>query len=302
MKCPKCQYISFDQSDRCRNCGYEFSLSVDVAELDLPIRTGDEAIGPLSDFSLADVGDPSSNAEVDAVAPSRRAAFESIPSPDLPLFRDRHPEDDRPLVNLPASPRAPVAVRKSAPVRSSPPRPSTAEPGLDLEPGAPVARLRGSAAAAAASAAAEGVGESEVPTARAGARLGGALIDLLLLAGIDAGVLYLTLRLCGLEPAEAGRIPVVPFAAFIALLNGGYMAAFTAAGGQSIGKMAAGTRVVTMDESAPSDRVPLGQAVLRAAGYLVSVLPAGIGFLPALIGSDRRALHDRLANTRVVKA
>ena len=36
MRCPKCHYISFDDSDRCRNCGYEFSLTVDVAALDLP--------------------------------------------------------------------------------------------------------------------------------------------------------------------------------------------------------------------------------------------------------------------------
>ena len=27
MRCPKCQYISFDSGERCRNCGYEFSLS-----------------------------------------------------------------------------------------------------------------------------------------------------------------------------------------------------------------------------------------------------------------------------------
>jgi uncharacterized RDD family membrane protein YckC len=108
--------------------------------------------------------------------------------------------------------------------------------------------------------------------------------------------------LSGLQWNEARQIPVVPFAAFLGLLNGGYMAAFTAAGGQSIGKMAAGIRVVTMDESAGSDRVPLGQAVLRAAGYLVSALPVGLGFLPALFGAERRAVHDRLAHTRVVKA
>ena len=31
MKCPKCQYISFDSGDRCRNCGYEFSLAAEAA-------------------------------------------------------------------------------------------------------------------------------------------------------------------------------------------------------------------------------------------------------------------------------
>ena len=27
MKCPKCEYLGFEEVDRCRNCGYEFSLS-----------------------------------------------------------------------------------------------------------------------------------------------------------------------------------------------------------------------------------------------------------------------------------
>ncbi len=31
MKCPKCGYIGFEQTDRCRNCGYDFSLATEVA-------------------------------------------------------------------------------------------------------------------------------------------------------------------------------------------------------------------------------------------------------------------------------
>ena len=47
MRCPKCHYISFDSTDRCRNCGYEFSLSADLPESDLQIQTGEEPLGPL---------------------------------------------------------------------------------------------------------------------------------------------------------------------------------------------------------------------------------------------------------------
>src|SRR5215203_5633762 len=58
MKCPKCQYISFESGDRCRNCGYEFSLAADAADAaiaqasELAIKDGTEALGPLADFSL----------------------------------------------------------------------------------------------------------------------------------------------------------------------------------------------------------------------------------------------------------
>jgi hypothetical protein len=40
---------------------------------------------------------------------------------------------------------------------------------------------------------------------------------------------------------------------------------------------------------------------VRAAIQVISVPAFGIGFLPALIGADRRALYDRLAGTDVVR-
>ncbi len=92
-------------------------------------------------------------------------------------------------------------------------------------------------------------------------------------------------------------------ASFLVLLDVGYLSTFVAANGQTIGKMAAGTRVVPADPAAPAyERVSFGHAIVRAAGYLVSGLPAGLGFLPALVGRERRAVHDRLADTRVVRA
>ncbi|HVH58595.1 MAG TPA: RDD family protein [Vicinamibacterales bacterium] len=298
MKCPKCQYIGFEQGNRCRNCGYDFSLSNDLAELDLPIKTGDEALGPLADFDLVE--------ERDVVAAEQSSARQADPMPatrvpELPLFRDRVFDDDRPLVSLPATPRAPVSVRKSAPVRNAE-RERAEEPVLDLEPSPAVpsgSRRRHTRLSDAPVTEPEPTDDAAAP---AGARLMGATIDLLLLAAIDVTVVYLTLRLCDLNFAQLRQVPIVPLAAFLAMLNGGYMAAFTAAGGQSIGKMAAGTRVVSVDESAATSGVRLGQSVVRAAAYAVSVLPAGLGFLPALFGADRRALHDRLAQTRVVRA
>lgn len=299
MKCPKCQYIGFAQEHRCRNCGYDFSLSVDVAELELPIKTGDEAIGPFADFTL-------SERDLDAeAAGGEPSGFESRMSsqtpapPELPLFRERTFDDDAPLVSLPAAPRAPVSVRKSAAVRPAPLRPAIEEPTLDLEPEAAALPPRPTARRIEERADEPVTGIESAP---AGARLFGALIDLVLLGSIDLAVLYFTLRLLGLEFSRTESLPIVPFTAFIALLNGGYLAAFTAAGGQTIGKMAAGTRVVTADESSWMQRVPLGQAVVRAAAYLVSALPAGLGFLPAIVSADGRAVHDRLAHTRVVRA
>jgi uncharacterized RDD family membrane protein YckC len=141
------------------------------------------------------------------------------------------------------------------------------------------------------------------PIAGLGARALAGLLDVAILAGIDVTVLYFTLKICGFAREELLLLPLVPLVAFLVLLNGGYFVAFVAAGGQTLGKMAASIKVVPAEPDGHwSDRVPLGTAFMRAAASLVSLAPAGAGYLPALLDADRRTVHDRLARTRVVKA
>ena len=282
MKCPKCSYLGFEQADRCRNCGYDFSLALDLPATELAIQDGTEPLGPFSDFSLNDT-------------PGH-----------LPLFTPDAHDPDAPLVTPRATPRAPLAVRRTAPVAPRPkPRRETGrvdrdpEPRLALDtaelPMVPEPAPRPSPEMPAA--------DSVPAVAPVGARLLGGVIDLAIVSGIDLVVVYFTLRICELTFAQILTLPLAPLVSFLVLLNGGYLSTFVAASGQTIGKMAAGTRVIPADPAAsPSERVSFGQAVVRAAGYLVSALPAGLGFLPAFFGQERRALHDRLADTRVVKA
>jgi uncharacterized RDD family membrane protein YckC len=124
-----------------------------------------------------------------------------------------------------------------------------------------------------------------------------ATVDAVLIFTVDAAVLYFTLRLLGLATAQTLELPMLPLLAFFLLLNGGYFIAFTAVGGQSIGKMAVGIKVISQEEST----VPIGRATVRTLAYLVSALPLGAGFLPGVISGDGLALHDRLAHTRVVR-
>jgi len=320
MRCPKCQYLNFDNGERCRNCGYEFSLAVAPEPLDLAIQDGSEPIGPLADLAL--------NAQpvVERSQPPGPLAPDTG-SLELPLFNPRGVAD-RPLVT-PAAPRPPLSVRRGAPPPPKPKpgsnsrgaRPVIDEPRLALdtaempvvdepdrggieadpesrepanEPSRTAPRLNRSRAPERT--------DPEAP-APVAARVFAGVIDLAIVGGIDAAVLYLTLRVLEMHIAEARALPLVPFIAFLLLLNGSYFAAFVAASGQTIGKMAAGIRVVPGDPVAHSgDRVPVGAAIVRAAAYVVSILPAGLGFLPGVMGKDHRALHDRLADTRVVKA
>jgi uncharacterized RDD family membrane protein YckC len=98
---------------------------------------------------------------------------------------------------------------------------------------------------------------------------------------------------------DLGILPKGPLVAFMHFVqNGGYLVAFTA-GGQTLGKMVAGIRVVPSDTE---DSLDLGRAFLRSAMWVVLAVPAGLGFLTALFSRDHRGLHDRFAGTRVVRA
>jgi uncharacterized RDD family membrane protein YckC len=122
------------------------------------------------------------------------------------------------------------------------------------------------------------------------------LIDVLLLCGIDATVLYLTTQLIGLPFAAVIQFSLFPLAAFLIVFDVGYLVTLTAIGGQTIGKMAVGLRV---EGSNGAPVAPL-RAFIRTAAYTISVLPLGIGFVGMFL-SSRRALHDLVADTRVVR-
>ena len=284
MKCPKCQYISFGRDSRCRNCGYDFSLTEETPPLDLPIKAGTQPIGPLTDLPLGP-------------EPARGKG-------ELPLFSGGPSRDDAPLVSAPAVPRAPLAVRRGAPMPKPRPRPADidTEPELELDAPPPSSADRKERQAVAEPTPATTPPVQPDQTAPVFNRIGAALVDVLIVGAIDAVVLYLTLRLTGLPLVDVLSLPKAPLAAFLLLLNGGYFVLFTAAGGQTVGKMATGIRVVPQEAGELGGRVPFSTAVLRAAAYGASLLPAGLGFVPILFSQDGRTLHDRLSDTRVVKA
>lgn len=116
MKCPKCQYVGFEESDRCRHCGYDFSLNQPATPLDAPILGASQAAWTdAGDASWTDTA-PGVTAGAGAgaawdVLRETPAAFDAVPEAPLPLFAVG--EEDQPLVRLPAVPRRPIAVRRT---------------------------------------------------------------------------------------------------------------------------------------------------------------------------------------------
>jgi uncharacterized RDD family membrane protein YckC len=297
MKCPKCHYISFDEVDRCRNCGYDFRLVQERTEgPELSLRDPAPPIGPPDDLPLAHATMTPAGVEPRPV----RSIAATPPGGELPLFdAPVRGVDDTPLLTVPAPPRAPLAVRRST-IDATKPEGSRAEPAPAAGAGRPHRREPPPADVASRRGVPDAGARREpdaLPPSASWARLGAAVLDAAILGGIDLAVAFFTLRLTGLTFAQVGQLSLVPLAAFLLLLDGGYLVGFTTASGQTIGKMLTGVRVV----ADTTQRVPLGSAVARTAAMLLTVLSLGVGYVPALAGRDRRALHDRLSGTRVVR-
>jgi uncharacterized RDD family membrane protein YckC len=330
MKCPKCDYLGFETGDRCKNCGYDFSLmahSTAARDADLVLREPDPASGPNDwlnqldrDLELKPASPaPGSMAPISpdtfaapatiATGPTASSAGTSRRAVPLPLFHPAAIDDDEPLIKMPAAPRPPLAVRRTpeAPRLRAVPKSArrsgagaAAEPAPDPEPaldfrGEPMVDVPIHPPPKSADRriqASVGTGD----TGSSGRRLAAAAIDHAILFGIDAVVVYLTLQMAALPVGEWRALPLLPLLAFLAMVKGAYFCAFTLVGGQTIGKMAARIRVVMLDGS----EVDPPGAVRRTLAGALSLVSLGLTFIPVLIAVDRRALHDHVARTRVI--
>lgn len=237
---------------------------------------------------------------------------------DAPIAAPVQEIDDRPLVQVPTVLRQPLAVRRTTPdpaklraKYSRPQQPAEMAAAGDLLKG--IDDLDSNLASTLINPPLPANRMSAEPTPTSlpagwlqsvgpGKRLLAAGIDVVLMLALNAAVLWLTLKIVGLSPSQARSLPLIPIAMFFLFVDGGYLVLFTAACGQTIGKMAAGIRVVgTTAGAVINDRITFGQAVARSIGAIASCLPFGAGLIMSLFG-DGRALHDRIAHTRVVRA
>ena len=241
--------------------------------------------------------------------PLSAAPLPATPAPVAPAFlaaataaTEAEFVEETPLITLPAEPRAPLAVRRPSPEIATPKQRSTPARKLgplDRDLLEDLQRIERNERREAAAQAGEPVPVEDSDIAGAGTRVAAAAIDAAILGTLSLGVLWVTLRWIDLSIADAGVLPIVPTGLFLLLVALGYLLMFTAAGGQTLGKMALGLRVVA-DDDGHWTSLTISQAFYRSALALPSAL-AVVGFLPALIG-DHRALHDRLSHTRVVRA
>jgi len=307
MKCPKCGYLGFEQVERCRNCGYQFALSEKPPVQELTLKEPEGQSDPIPDLSFLK--------EIE----TRKAPGSASTTPDLLLFEPLTP-DDEPLITKPSPPRQPLAVRRATPevprLRAEPraqsfelafdvDEPAGEVPSTPLFPRVPErAPAQERAPTLERTPSPDAAARPDPPRldqperASLVARFLAVVIDVTILAVVDVLVVYLTMELCGVTFLELGILPKAPLLTFIVLQNGSYLVGFTA-GGQTLGKMALGIRVVTAEDAEP---LGIGRALQRTLIWAILAVPAGLGFITAFFSSDYRGLHDHLAGTRVIRA
>jgi uncharacterized RDD family membrane protein YckC len=142
----------------------------------------------------------------------------------------------------------------------------------------------------------------ELTLAGPGSRLVGALIDGLLMIAALAGVYFLFL-----EPVMEGASPLLAafFWVFVFLLLFGYHVFFEVLNsGRTVGKLAAGLRVVRLDGGPVSFRTSVVRNVLRIVDVLPGFYPVGlyvVGVISVLVTARNQRVGDLAAGTLVVR-
>jgi len=150
---------------------------------------------------------------------------------------------------------------------------------------------------------AEELGQSKPGEARAigfWPRVGAYLIDLMVLQGIFLAIWgpapALPSTPSGLPDFEAIYRQLGPLLTYRILIQMGYTVLLVGQFGGTLGKLAIGARIVSVDGT----RVGFARAFFRWAATILTQLTVGIGFLLVALRPDKRALHDLLAGTKVV--
>jgi uncharacterized RDD family membrane protein YckC len=122
-----------------------------------------------------------------------------------------------------------------------------------------------------------------------------AIDGLIILASFTIGLAGLNLLLTafwGTSPVRRSLPATIALPALAFCYAFGFLMIAARTPGQGI----AGLRVVRSD----GGTIRPGQAFVRVAVFPLSVLPAGLGFVPILFQREHRALHDLIAGTVVV--
>lgn len=126
-------------------------------------------------------------------------------------------------------------------------------------------------------------------------RLGAAVVDVIIVASIILA--FRSIFLTFFTEINERWVSIFIMALISWLIKIAYFIGFWIWRGQTPGKIIAGIKIIRTDGSA----LDWPHAVLRYLGYIVSYLTLFIGFLWIAFDEHKQGLHDKIADTHVVK-
>jgi uncharacterized RDD family membrane protein YckC len=126
-------------------------------------------------------------------------------------------------------------------------------------------------------------------------RLGAAVIDFIILLFILAVIYYSVFRF--IAPIMLSGRFIMIFISISWFIEIAYLVAFWAWRGQTPGKLLTGIKIIRTDSSPITWRY----ALLRYLGYIISTITFFIGFIWIAFDDRKQGLHDKIADTYVVK-
>ena len=133
-------------------------------------------------------------------------------------------------------------------------------------------------------------------------RFGAKIIDGIVLYAINMAISFGGVIVAGTTASAAGRPGAFPATMLVVLLvqtvaDVAYVTYFVGKFRATLGKMAVGVIIVTPD----GGRVGYGRACGRYFAEILSGIILCIGYIMAAFDDEKRALHDRICGTRVIK-
>ncbi len=131
-------------------------------------------------------------------------------------------------------------------------------------------------------------------------RFGAKFIDMLIVTVVSMIIgfmLGLAIGVGGVESADGSLAATLVIQIFNILIPATYTTFMVGRYGATLGKMACGIKVVRPD----GGRVSYARALGRYFAEILSGLILAIGYIMAAFDSEKRALHDHICSTRVVK-
>jgi uncharacterized RDD family membrane protein YckC len=134
-------------------------------------------------------------------------------------------------------------------------------------------------------------------------RVGAKIIDVIILYALGFAVSLLGFFITGI-PSSGSQIPMRFMAGniLIAMISWviqiAYPVYFLGKYGATLGKMACGLKVVRPN----GEKISYARACGRAFAEGVSSLTLGIGYIMVALDEEKRSLHDRICDTRVIRA